>query len=55
MEDSIKDNGLIIIWMEWVFTHGLMEGAIWENTKTIRNTDMESINGLMEDSILDNG
>ena len=55
MEDSIKDNGLTIIWMVWVFIHGLMVDATWENTRMIRNTDMESINGLMEDSILDNG
>jgi hypothetical protein len=55
MEDSIKENGLITTWMAWVSIHGLMEDATWENTKTIRNTDMVFTSGLMEDSILVNG
>jgi hypothetical protein len=48
MVDNIKENGLIIIWTEWEFTHGLMADAIWENIKMTRNTDMEFTNGLMD-------
>jgi len=55
MEDSIKDNGLITTWMAWESIPGLMVDAIWENTKTIKNTGMESTSGLMEDFILVNG
>jgi len=55
MEDSFKENGLIITWMEWVFTPGPMVAAIWASIKTIKRMDMEYINGLMEESTLDNG
>ena len=41
--------------MEWASTLGQMVEATWVNTKTIRNMDMESINGLTEDCTLVNG
>ena len=55
MEDNIKVNGLITIWMVWVFILGLMADATWENTKTIKNMDMVFTSGQMEDFILVNG
>ena len=55
MVASIKVNGLIIIWMVWVFTLGLMADAIWVNTKMIKSMDMVSTSGLMVAFTLDNG
>jgi hypothetical protein len=51
MEDSFKANGLTIIWMEWEFIHGQMEGATWESIRMTKNMVMEYINGLMADYI----
>ena len=55
MDVNTKVNGLIIIWMAWVSTPGLMEDAIWENIKMIKNTVTVSTNGLTVDYISDNG
>jgi hypothetical protein len=55
MEDSIKENGLIITWTTWVSIPGLMVDATWESTKTIKNMAMVFINGLTEGSISVNG
>ena len=52
---NIKENGLIIIWMVWASTHGLMEDATWVNIRMIRSTDTVSTNGLMVDFTLVNG
>ena len=55
MEDSTRENGSTIIWMASVSIHGKMEDNTVENTKMIRNTDMESTLGLMVVHTLDIG
>lgn len=52
---NIKESGLIIIWMVWVYTHGPMEDATWENTRMTRSMDTVYTNGLMVDFTLVNG
>ena len=55
MGDSIKESGLIIIWREWEFIPGLMEGNMRESIKMIRSMDMVSIFGLTRENIKDGG
>jgi len=45
MEESLKDNGLIITWMEWEFTPGPTEEYMKESIKMIKSMDMESTLG----------
>ena len=45
MEESFKENGLIIIWKEWVYIPGLMVGDMKENIKTTKNMVMVYMNG----------
>ena len=55
MEDSIRENGLTIIWTELVFTHGKTEDHTVESIKMIRNMDMASTHGLMVELTLATG
>ena len=55
MVASIKVNGLIIIWMVWVFTLGLMADVIWVNIKMIKSMVTVSTSGLMVVFTSDNG
>ena len=45
MEEDLKDNGLIIIWMGKDFTNGKMEEVIKEVTFMIKNKDTVFIFG----------
>ena len=49
MEEHTQDNGKIIICTEKESTHGLMGVDMKDNTKWIKNMDMEFTNGPMEE------
>ena len=55
MEDSIKENGLTIIWMELEFTLGRTEDHTVESIKMTRNMDTVSTHGLMAELTLVTG
>lgn len=39
----------ILLYYVFRFSHGMMGGNMKENIRMIRNMDMESLNGLMEE------
>lgn len=51
MAENTKVNGSTIIWMAWVFTHGLMDVAMTVSTKMIKSMDMVFTHGEMADNI----
>ena len=55
MEDSIKANGVTIIWKASVFIHGKMVESMRVSIKMIRNMDMAFTYGLINESMKDGG
>jgi len=46
---------MTMTWMEWVFTHGLMDAVILDNIKMIENMGTAFTSGKMGAFIWDNG
>lgn len=49
MEESMKENGEIIIWKVQVFMSGMMEGNMKDNIRMTKNMDLESMDGQTAD------
>ena len=55
MEEFTKENGLTIKWRVRVFSLGVMDVDMLDNTRTIRNMVMVPLNGQMVENILVTG
>lgn len=55
MADYMRVNGMIIIWMEWEHTLGMMAECIRECIRMTRNMAMEYMFGVMVADMMEIG